>query len=191
MNKKLIIFIGIILLSIAGISFAAVLDNYGRIIGTASNVLPPEFYIGSVGDETLLINTESSNCNSFNIFGTYRTFRTKDLGGVDFKYIPKINLQVRAMGTTISTSSFPQLGLSFGYYDENGSPQYLATTSFPLGDTIDNYSFPGMFSSKKPENVRSFFYEFKKICPPDDVSCSISIDKCDGNGFYTKIELSK
>ena len=188
MNKKIIIIIGI-LLSIAGISFAAVLDNYGSIVGTA-DIISPTFYIGSTEGETLLVNEKSSNCDSFGIDGTYRTFKTKYLGGVSFDYIPKISLQVRAKGTTASTSSVPMLGLAFGYYDGTG-PQYLATTTFPLRNAVNNYPFPNMVASKKPSNVYSFFYEFTKICPLDDASCSVSIDKCDGNGFYTKIKLSK
>ena len=192
MKNKFIITISILLLSLSGISYADVLNEYGVIAGTA-DVSAPEFYIDSVGDETLLTNEKPFSCggSAFGISGTYRTFKTKDLGGVNFGYIPGINFQVRAKGITVSTSSLPKLGLAFGYYDGTNTIQYLGSTTFSLGDTMGNYSFSGILASKKPEDVHRFFYEFKKICPSDDASCSVSIDKCDENGFYTKVELSK
>ncbi len=193
MNKKIIVFLTIILSLAASVSFAAVLSEYGTITGTANNVLPPTFYIGSVDNETLSINEKPSNCNTFGIANTYRTFETKDLEGVNFNYLPEINFQVWVKGTTTSTSPV-KLGLAFGYYNGDGEddPQYLATTTtFDLNTTMHNYSLQGITASKIPSNVHHFFYEFTKICPPDDPSCSVSIGKCDGNGFYTKVRLSK
>ena len=193
MDKKIIVFLAIILSLVASVSFAAVLSDYGAITGTATNVLPPTFYTGSVDNEALSINEEPSNCNTFGIANTYRTFETKDLEGVNFNYLPKINFRVRAEGITTSTSSSPILEIAFGYYngDGLGTPQYLATTTFDLSKTMQNYSFPAITASKMPNNVHYFFYEFTKICPSDDTSCSVSIGKCDGDGFYTKVKLSK
>ena len=192
MKNKFIIIIGILLLSLSGISYADVLDNYGTINGTA-NVSGPEFYICShVNDEKLLINEKPSSCKgSFGVLGKHRAFKTKeDFGGVDFNYIPKINFQVRAEGTTTSASPV-KLGLTFGYYDGTGALQYLATTIFPLSNSMQNYSFSDITASEIPKGIHSFFYEFIKICPPDDdTSCSVSISKCAG-GFYTKVGLSK
>ena len=191
MKQKLIIPTGIVLLLIAGVSFAAFLNGYGTIKGTAKNVLPPEFYIGSVTDETVLVNKKSSDCEYFGISDEFRTFTTReDFGGVNFSYLPRINFQVRAKGVTNSASSLPILGLAFGYYDRTGVPQYLANTTIALGDTMQNYSVFNILASKKPEDVHRFFYEFKKICPLDDTSCSISVSKCAGE-FYTKVRLSK
>ena len=177
------------MLSLSGVSFADVLDNYGTINGTA-NVSGPEFYIGSaVGNEKLLINKKPSNCSYFDISKIYRTFRTKELGGIDFNYSPKINFQVRAEGTTTSTIPV-KLGLTFGYYDGAGTLQHLANTTVTLSNDMDNYPFSDISALKVPNDVHSFFYEFKKICPSDDSNCSVSISKCAG-GFYTKVKLSK
>lgn len=193
MNKKIIIFIGIILLFIAGVSFAAVLSNYGTIIGTASNVAPPEFYIGSIDNEALSINNKPLDCDSFGVTDIYHTFETKNLEGANFTYLPKISFQVRAKGTTTSTSSTPILGLAFGYYNgsSTGIPQYLASTTFPLYGSFHNYSIPAMAAFKTPQNINRFFYEFTKVCPSDDPACSISIERCNNNEFYTKVKLDK
>ena len=189
MKNKFIITISILLLSLSGISYANVLNEYGITTGTA-DVLGPRFYIGSAASETLLVNEKLSNCGHFGISRAYRTFKTKDFGGLDFNYLPTVNFQVRARGGTNSTSSSPNLRLAFGYYDKAGVPQYLAITTIALNNTMKNYSLDNMLALKKPEGVHRFFYEFKKICPSDDASCSVSISGCAG-GFYTKVELSK
>ena len=193
MNKKIIISIAIVLSLIGSVSFAAVLSDYATIIGTANNVLPPEFYIGAAGSqETLLLNKKPSHCGYFGISGIYRTFKTKDFGGIDFHYLPKIKFQVRAKGVGVSTSS-PILGVAFGYYDGIGTPHFLAFNFTPaLSDTMRDYSLSGIPASELlPKDVHRFFYGFVKICPSGSPSsCSVSISKC-ADGFYTKVGLSK
>ena len=118
MKNKFIIIISILLLSLSGISFADVLDNYGTIRGTA-NISGSEFYIGSVANETLLINEKSPNCgHEFHLQGSsVNAFITEeDLGGLNFDYIPRARFSVRAKVTATNT---PQdLTLRFGYIGE-------------------------------------------------------------------------
>jgi len=190
MKKNSIKFvIGGMLLLLATTSFAAVLDYYVKAQGVAQ-VSPPEFYIGSpLGEKLLIINEESSDCESFEIEGEYRTFKTKVLEGKSFTYLPDVNFRIRAKGSSNSTST-PVLQLGFGYYKTSdpgeSNPIYLAKTEVTLSGAMRNYSLSPITASGKPQNIRQFFYEFKKLCP----DCSYTISKCAGS-FYTKVELSK
>ena len=185
MNKKFIIIIGI-LLSMAGISFAAVLDNYGSAVGTA-NIAGPEFYLGSNIYETLLVNEKSDNCDDFGITGIYRTFKTKELSGINFDYSPKVQFSIRSKTATTTPQD---LILSFGYYDisdvyEN-SPHYLCSEIIVLNNTFVDYTSDFIQCSGTPIDVKRFFYEFKKGC----ADCDYTISKC-ADGFYTKVKLDK
>ncbi len=193
MNKKIIIFIGIVLLLTASVSFAAILDGYGTITGTAE-VSPLEFYIGQANDqaETLLINEKVSYCAPFWIKNVYRTFRTKDLGGVDFNYTPEVSFSVRAK---VATTTPQDLILSWGYYDttDTNDLHYLCTTTISLTESMENYTPESVeCSGEKPKNVKRFFYEFKEVCEGGEECEGIEymISKCAG-GFYTKIKLNK
>ena len=184
MNNKFIIFIGIVLLLTAGISFAAFLDYYGKIIGTAQ-VSGAEFYIGSAKDETLLINKKSPDCAHFSLQDSYvRAFVTEgDLGGINFSYIPKVRFSVRAPHIT---KGVPQdLTLRFGYIGDNG-PFTICETNVSMGSEMDNYTTDFIECSATPVGVKKLFYEFKGNCE----DCKYIIGKCAG-GFYTKVELSK
>ena len=179
--------IGGILLLLATTSFAAVLDYYVKAQGTAQ-VSPPEFYIGSPLEEKLLIvNEKSSNCESFEIESEYRTFKTKNLEGVSFNYVPQSKFFVRAK---VATTTPQDLILSFGYYNTSDSgesnPQYLCSQNIPLTQSMDDCTTQFIQCSEAPTNIRRFFYEFKKGC----MNCDYTISKCDGI-FYTKVELSK
>ena len=189
MNKKFVIFVGIILLLTAGISFAALLDYYGIIIGTAE-VSPLEFYIGSAkeNNETLLINEKSPDCASFKVQNVYRTFKTKELVGVNFNYLPKAKFFLR--GHVIATTTPQDLILSWGYFDTSDvgetNPHYLCTTNISLTNNMENYTSDFVECSEVPVGVKRFFYEIKKGCE----DCDYTIKKC-ADGFYTKVELSK
>jgi len=181
--------IGGILLLFATISFAAVLDYYTKMEGSGQ-VIPPEFYIGSLPNETLLfINKKSSDYSDFEIENEYRTFKTEILKETDFIYLPDINFYVRAKGISNSTST-PVLQLTFGYYKSDditeSYPRYLAKVTTDLSETVNNYTFLHLTASENPKNIRRFFYEFKGLCP----DCSYLISKY-GDDFYTKVELSE
>jgi len=182
LNKQIIIAV-VVLLSIAGISRASFLSQYGTIIGTA-NVSAPEFYIGSASTETLLINEKPFSCSgSFRIAGIYRTFKTENLGGINFNYVPKVEFSVRAK---VSTTTPQSLILSFGYYDISGGTHYLCSVVTPVDNEMKNYTSSLVQCNEKPTNVKQFFYEFQKGCE----NCDYTISKCAG-GFYTKAKLSK
>lgn len=184
MSKKFIIIIGI-LLGATGISFAAILDDYGSAVGSA-DIAGPEFYLGSIADETLLINEKPDDCDDFGITGIYRTFKTKELSGVNFDYSPRVQFSVRAK---VATTTPQDLTLSFGYYDASDTneenPCYLCSATKTLSDSLNGYT-ESCDSDKNPTNVKRFFYEFKKGCP----NCEYTISKC-VDGFYTKVKLDK
>lgn len=183
MNKKLIIFIGIILLLTAGFSFAAFVNYYGKIIGTAK-VESPEFYIGSANTETLLINEKSSNCAHFSLQATStRAFITEgDLEGLDFSYIPKAEFSIRAK---VDATTPQDLTLRFGYVGDNG-PITICETNVSIGHKMDSHTTGFIECLRKPTNVKQFYYEMKGNCE----DCKYTISKCSG-GFYTKVKLSK
>ena len=182
LNKQIIIG-AVVLLSIAGISRASFLSQYGTITGTA-NVSAPEFYIGSAETETLLINEKPSSCyEPFKIARIYRTFKTRDLGGVNFNYVPKVEFSVRAK---VSTTTPQNLILNFGYYDVSGGTHYLCSAIATVDNEMKNYTSSLGQCNEKPTNVKRFFYEFQKGCE----DCDYTISKC-ASGFYTKIRLSR
>jgi len=187
-----IILVGIMLFLSTGISFAGYLKVYGTMEGT-TEISAPEFYIGSTDKEELLINERPSNCAHFTIDAIYRTFRTEDLGGIDFKYIPKVKFHIRAK--TVGPGS-QDVALSFGYYNNSdNTPHYLCSDIITVGPAMSNYSSSDFIQcSEKPMDVKRLFYEFQeieKVCEPDKPCPSIQyiVGKCAG-GFYTKIELS-
>lgn len=185
-NKQIIIAVAL-LLSIAGISFAAVLGDYGSIVGTA-NVSPPEFYIGTAkeNNETLLINEKSPNCGHFHIQDDFtRIFITeKNLGGMDFNYIPKAEFSIRAKMNATTT---PQdLTLKFGYINMNDVVTTICSTDISLINKMKNYTMKFIDCLEKPRNVKYFYYEMSGNC--DD--CKYTIGKCAG-GFYTKVKFDK
>ncbi len=173
-----------------GASYAKLLENYATIKGTAQ-VSAPEFYIGSIENETLSINQKPTSCGIFSITGEYRTFRTENLGGVNFDYIPKAKFYVRAK----SSSSDQELRLSFGYYKtDNSGPYYLCSETITVTSAMKDYETDFINCSHKPENVKNLFYEFKEIketCAEGEECPSIEyeVGQCESS-FYTKIELS-
>jgi len=183
LNKQIIIAV-VVLLSIAGISRASFLSQYGTITGTA-NVSAPEFYIGSASTETLLINEKSSNCAHFSLQATStRAFITEgDLGGINFSYIPKVRFSIRAK---VSATTTPQnLTLRFGYIGNSG-PITVCETNVSVKTQMDNYTTDFIKCFAPPVGVKKLFYEFKGNCK----GCKYIIGKCAG-GFYTKVKLSK
>jgi hypothetical protein len=189
-NNKIKLIIGIGLLLIATTSFAVFLEYYVRAEGS-SKVSPPEFYIGSpLSEKLLIVNEKSPDCGSFGIDGDFRTFKTRELNGVSFNYLPKVNFYVRASGDNTVSTSTPSMRLRFGYYknsDTSGSnPLYLAETEINLSSDLTDYSLPSINASTNPTNIGRFFYEFKKLCS----ECTYKISRCNGN-FYTKVKLTE
>ncbi|MEA1884124.1 MAG: hypothetical protein U9N62_06360 [Thermotogota bacterium] len=164
------------------------MSSYVTTIGT-TDVSAPEFYIGSAKTETLLINEKPFSCSGpFGISGEYRTFKTKDLGGVSFGYIPRAELSVRAKVKETSTTTSQDLILSFGYYDAGNNLHYLCSGTVEVDNYLDDYTVDFQNCASAPTNVKRFFYEFKKDA--DCLECDYLISKCAG-GFYTKVKLDK
>jgi hypothetical protein len=189
-NNKIKLIIGIGLLLIATTSFAVFLEYYVKAEGS-SEVSPPEFYIDSpLSEKLLIVNEKSPSCENFEIGGSQRTFKTEELGGVSFTYLPKVNFYIRASGINTVSTSTPAMRLGFGYYKTSDPgesvPIYLAETDINLSNTLSNHSLPFVNASAKPTNIRRFFYEFEKLCP----ECSYQIETC-GGSFYTKVKLTE
>ena len=189
MNKKFSIILNIVLVVfLTNICGATFLSKYVTAIGVA-DVSAPEFYICSqVADELLLINKKSDNCGSFGISGEYRTFKTEDLGGVDFNYVPRAEFSVRAKVKDTSTTTPQDLILSFGYYDISDATHYLCSATVVVDNVLKDYSPAFQNCDYAPTDIKRFFYEFRKDA--DCLTCEYSISKC-AAGFYTKIKLDK
>lgn len=140
----------------------------------------PQFYLGSAGEENLLINQKVDYCASFGISGEYRTFDTPELNKVNFNYAPQANMFVRAK---VATSTPQDLVVRFGYY-RDGAVHYLCSQNVTVNSELGNYVAACSYNSEKPQAVDKFFYEFKKGCP----DCDYTISKCAG-GFYTKVSI--
>jgi len=167
----------------ATVSFA-ILDYYVRVQGTAQ-VSSPEFYLGSAGEETLLINEKSPDCAHFSLeHSLTRAFKTEEnLGGINFNYIPKVKFSIRAK---VNGTTTPQdLTLRFGYVGNNG-PVTICEANVSISNQMDNYTTDFIKCLDKPINVRNFYYEMKGNCE----DCEYVIGKCAG-GFYTKVKLGK
>jgi len=170
---------------ITATSFAVVMNYFVKAQGI-DQVSPPEFYIGEANNEneTLLINEKSPNCAHFSITNSFtRAFKTGDLGGVNFKYVPKVEFSVRASMTGTTT---PQvLTLKFGYIS-GGSPINICQANVLVTNHVQNYTTTLINCSGKPVNADQLYYEMTGNCQ----NCNYTISKCSGN-FYTKIKLAK
>lgn len=176
------------LLLVATISFAAILDYYVKAQGTAE-VRRPHFYIGSAVEEILLIDEKPGNCSHFYLQNSYtRSFATEEnFQGIDFDYVPDAKFFIRVkVKNNIGTTTPQNLYLKFGYIDLNGQPVAICSASVIVDDTMDDYTPSPVQCSSKPQNVKHFFYEMMGDCS----DCSYTISKCAG-GFYTKVELDK
>jgi hypothetical protein len=133
--------------------------------------------------EGLLINHKSISCIGPYSFSNEdsRKFKTSNLEGIDFNYIPKINFYVRANTSVIGEN----LTLIFGYYNSNDNIK-LCSKNVTLNDS-SVYEEVGPIncnSTSIPTNIDYFYYEIKGNC----LDCTYKIDKCE-NGFQTKIEV--
>lgn len=109
--------VGMMFLLMVSIVSASVLDYYGKVTSMAE-VVGTVFY--AAPDYNLLINEEpSSHTHNIKITdGGKKIFWTSEnLGGINFNYIPKLNLYVRANVNDIVPPK--PLVLSFGYSDTN------------------------------------------------------------------------
>ena len=188
MKKIFITTIGILLLSLSGVSYASVLDDYGNIKGTAK-ITGPTFYIGSATDKTLLINKKSPDCSHFSLKNSNtRIFKTEEIKKVDFDYNLKVNFSVRA---EVNTTTPQNLTLRFGYYNDEDDDKHFCSeaTNVKVDNTSNDYT-ASVKCGSKPKNVKRFFYEFKGNCD----NCKYTISKChtkNNKKIYTSVSLDK
>lgn len=182
MNRKVIIIILALILT-ASVSFAAVLTYYLKINGSMETIAP-EFYVDSVEEENLLVNEKPSDSDSFTIQGTHRTFKTEQLEGVNFGYVPKVKFYVR---TSVGTTTPQDLILNFGYINGSNNIIPICSKTITVTDTIIDYVTDYAECSEIPSNVKKFYYEFEKVC----LDCEYTINNKSEGGFYTKVDLNK
>lgn len=187
MKKRLIILIIVCALSFqTGKAVGAVLSWYVQTEGTISDVIRPQFYIGSAATETLLFDKQPAICSAFYLTNnSTRTFFTEgDLGGIDLTFLPKVVFQIRAKNNNVDEPR--NLVLKFGYINSNGDPINIAFGNVIVTNGLENYTTQMINSLEKPHDVRRFYYEFTGTC----TECTYLISKCAG-GFYTKVDLLK
>ncbi len=158
MKKKIIVGSIIVSIFLIGIVAASFLTYFGRITGSAT-VEGPTFYIAP--DNTLLINEEPITHDIYNIEdGNAIIFWTEEnLDGIDFSYIPKVDLYVRAK---VNNATPPKsLELIFGYSDTSNIMQEICFLQVDIStEEWDDYhiSCDGSFI---PEDVNEFYYKMQ------------------------------
>jgi len=175
---------GIAFLLVISIASAGVLNYYGKIIGTA-NVQGPIFYADlTANGETvgkLLLNTKPS--------ATYTTtfkdgagvlFRSDNLGGIDFNYIPKCEFSIKVRSTENS-----RVYLICEYYDMSGSTHTICQTSISTS-TIAGTKTASCSGTSTLSSVKYIVYEIK-----GDIGFSGSYTVETNPEGETKLQLNK
>ena len=180
MRGKVIIAVFGMIFLLMSITYAGILNYYGKIEGMAE-VGGPVFY--AAPEKTLLINEEPGSFPCYDIKdGESLIFwTTEDLGGIDFDYIPKADLYVRAK---VNNPSPPKpLKLTFGYSDISGIMHEICFSTVNINSTeLGNYHTTCSGSSTL-SNVTGFYYKIEGAG-----SQSIEYEICTKN---TRIEVSK
>jgi hypothetical protein len=184
MNKKTAIVSVMLGVLLIGIVSAGLLEYFGRITATVE-VEGPVFY--AAPQEILLINEEpDTHSHTLKIIdGEKKIFWTfENLGGLNFNYIPKLTLFVRAKVNNILPSK--PLTLSFGYSDSdnirheicNGIVYVDAELSSDFGEYSVSCEGNGTLS-----DVNEFYYD---IIGEGDLTIEYKISTKN-----TKVEMDK
>ena len=158
MKKKTIAVTVIISVFLIGIASAGLIDYFGKITATVE-VEGPVFY--TAPDELLLMNEEPTTHDTYTITdGNAIVFWTEEeLDGIDFNYIPKVNLYIRAKVNN-ETPSKP-LELIFGYSDTSNTMHEICSLKVHIStETLDNYH-ASCDGSSIPEDVNEFYYKMQ------------------------------
>ena len=162
MNNKIpTLIIGILLISIVS---AGLLDYFGKITATVE-VEGPVFY--AAPEKTLLFNEEPTTHANYKITnGNAIVFWTEEnFGGIDFYYIPKVDLYVRAKVNN-ATPEKP-LELIFGYSDTSNVMHEICSLKVDIStEALDNYP-ASCDGSSIPEDVNEFYYKMQGEGDPD------------------------
>jgi len=159
MKKKTIrivsILVGVLLI---GIVSAGLIDFFGKITATIE-VESYVFY--TTPEEVLLFNEEPTTHDNYTIInGNAIVFWTEEnFGGIDFYYMPKIDLYVRAKVNN-ATPSKP-LELIFGYSDTSNVMHEICSLKVDIStEALDNYH-ASCDGSSIPEDVNEFYYKMQ------------------------------
>lgn len=184
MKKKTIAISIIISILLIGIVSAGLIDYFGRITGSVE-VKGPVFYatlpLPPPNDGLLLINEEPSTYDTYLITdGNAIVFWTKeDLEGIDFNYIPKLDLHVRAEVNNPSKL----FELTFGYSDTSGDMHDMCSLDINITTLSLSDYHTSCEVNETLTNVNEFFYKMQGKGDPD-IEYSISTEN-------TKVEMSK
>lgn len=180
MNKKILL-IGI-LIFIAGIVVSGLLSGYGRIeqnvdvIGGFTLYLKDSTTLSinekpSLGGAPYTISRESS-----------KIWKTPELGGVDFKYVPKVEMYVRADVNVTEQ----ELTLIFGYNNDTTDNDLCSGNVIINSSNLTNYGpilCEGDFDT--PLNVDFLYWKMIGNCD----NCTYRMSK-GAEGFYSRIEIT-
>lgn len=180
MKIKSSFIIGIVFLLMISLASAGFLDYYGKIDGSA-DVKGPTFYASP--EEKLLINEEPSTHATYEITDGYDiVFWTEEnLGGIDFNYIPKADLYIRAK---VNNATPPKpLELIFGYSDTSSIMHDICSSTVDISteELSDYHTYCD--GSTNLQDVNKFYY---KIQGRGDLSIEYSISTED-----TRVEVDK
>ena len=177
MNKKIAsALVGILLI---GIVTAGLVPYLSNMVTGSVEVKGLVFY--AAPGKVLLINEEPSTHDTYIITdGNAIIFWTKeDLDGIDFNYVPKLDLHVRA-----NVNNPPKLfELIFGYSDTSGNMHDICSLDIDITtSSLDDYH-TSCEGSETLTNVNEFFY---KMQGKGDQTIEYEI-----NTSNTKVEMSK
>jgi len=171
---------GIVFLLMINLASAGLLDYYGKISASA-DIEGPTFYASP--EEKLLINKEPSTHATYEIIDGYAIvfWTEEELGGIDFNYILKADLYIRAK---VNNTTPPKpLELIFGYSDtSNIMHEICSSTVYISTEELSNYN-AYCDGSAILEDVNEFYY---KVQGGADESILYSINTKD-----TRVEVDK
>ena len=177
MNKKIAsALLGVLLI---GIVTAGLVPYLSNIVSGSVEVKGPVFY--AAPGKILLINEEPATSGTSKISDSEAlVFWTEEsLGGIDFNYIPKLDLYVRAKVNSPQKS----LELIFGYSDTSGNAHNICSLDIDITtSSLDDYH-TSCKGSETLINVNEFFY---KMQGRGDTTVEYGIST-----LNTKVEMSK
>lgn len=166
------------------IASAGFLTYYGKVEGIA-NVKGPTFYASPskilsineipTSNATYIINDENAL-----VFWT-----EENLGGIDFNYVPKADLYVRAK---VNDTTYPRsLELIFGYSDTFGNTHKICSSIVNITSTDPINYHTSCTGSDTLSGVNKFYYKMQGKVDPT-IEFGIIVGSSAG---YTRIEVDK
>ncbi|MCH8945491.1 MAG: hypothetical protein IIA85_01040 [Nanoarchaeota archaeon] len=177
MNKKIAsALLGVLLI---GIVTAGLVPYLSNIVSGSVEVNGPVFYAAPGG--LLLVNEESTEHETLTIKDSESIifWTEENLGGIDFNYIPKLDLYVK-----VKVNSPPKsLELIFGYSNTSGDAHNICSLDIDITTSSLNDYHTSCEGSETLTNVNEFFY---KMQGKGDTTVEYEIST-----LNTKVEMSK